>query len=238
MDYFVEKAERLWDDLFPPVRTPEEVIADEQAGLRDQQNAMMREKWAIEAEMRRADAALKKAAPTRDVDEIRYAATQKVAALQRRADWTEQHNDLVYTQQNLTRMHGDAACTNATLNVMAAVNATSVDALKATRILTHYQMQTQRSDMINELVRETLEQRREEREEARAEKNGAAGEQIERLTQQGVQHGNQLLMHSMPPISGGVLSPGLLAGSKREMREQVREGQRRTDAFLAEGGHG
>lgn len=237
MTYLLEKAGALWDDLFPPVRTPEEVIADEQDGLRDQQNAMMLEKWAIEAEMRRANAALRKAAPSRDVAEIRYAATEKVGALQRRADWTERRNDLLYTQQNLTRMAGDAACTNATLNVMAAVNATTVDPLRATRILTQYQMQTQQSDMINELVRETMEQRREEQAEARAEKDGGAvAEQVEKLTQQGVQHGNQLLLNSMPPINARVLSPGLLTGSKSEMREQVRDGQRRTDAFLAEGG--
>jgi len=236
MAFLVEHAVDMWETLFPPVRTPEEVIEDEQGKLNEQENRLLREKWSIEADIRRADAALRKAAPKRDIDEIRYAATVKVDALQRRADWTERHNDLVYTQQNLTRMQGDSACTTATLNVMAAVNAQTVDSAKAMQTLQQYQMQSQRSDLINQVVRETMEMRREELAEARAEKNGEADEKVEKLTQQKMRESDQLLLHSMPPINSRVLSPGILAGSKVEMRQKVREGQLRTDAFLAEGG--
>lgn len=223
----------FWYDLFPPVRTPEEVMEDEQERLADQQNRMVMERWQIDAESRRADHALKKAAETRHEEEIRYAATRKVALIQRRQDWTERADDLLYTQQNLTRMQDDSLCTTATLNMMNACNATAVDPVRATRTLSEYQMRSQQAALVNELVREAMETRREEQAEARAEKNGSTEAAIARVEQQTRQQGNQLLLHSLPPINSQVLSPGLMSGSKQQLQEQVREGQRRTDAFLA-----
>lgn len=232
---FIDECTDLWELLVPPVPTPEEKIADARALLHDQKNAMMIERWQIQAELKKAEAAIKKATPTRDVTEIEYAVTQKVQALQRRADWDERHQDALYTQQNLSRVHDDMTLTNATLSVMAAVNAQAPEPARATQVLTRYQLQSQQTDLINQMVREVMEQRREDQAEARAEKRGETDKEVERLTQRALQQANHQLMNKLEPVNSRVLSPSIIEGSNLQLRQKNQEVLRRTDLFLAQG---
>ena len=233
---FVEEIQDWWDLLIPPVATPEEKIADALAIAQDSKNDLMIERWKTQANLRRADAAVKKACSTRDPEEIRYAVKQKVSALQTRADLDYREEDLRAREQNLRRMADNSAMTKATLDVIAAVNQKTPDPVYATQTLTRFQLTSMQEDTINAMVNDALEQRREEQDDARAEKQGETDSEVERLTQRYLQQVNQQLLSELPMVNSRVIPPSVMEGTKGQLKTRNKEGLQRTDKFLAQGG--
>jgi hypothetical protein len=229
----MEWVDKQVEIIFPTPPTSAELLAQAQADIKRQQNALINEQLSARVQGEKVRKECGKWARERKLPELEKATRRRIAVEKREARTQSAMDKLMETKIQMNEMLTAQVGTQAMLATMNATNAQMIDPALAKRTAMRYTYLTGVRETVNEMVKETLDGARTGEVESDEIENEADAARLKELIAQEQLLANQELLPLMPAVGNATISSLVFQESAKEMAAKNAEIKRELSLFLS-----